>query len=347
MYLRKTHNLIPHLRVLVTPYCNARCSYCTLGGEDFFNNISNFMTPNEIKKLVKIGVGVGFKHIKISGGEPLLRDDIIEIVKSVRKINGIKNLNLGTNGILLEKYAKDLKEAGLDSITVSLNTLNKKVFINMLGVDGLEKVIRGLYACKKYKLPMIINVVAMNTNKSEFPRLIRFIGKLGATAKIMELNNLSNFEFWQKEYIPLSKIKKLFKKYAKNITLEKHLGGIGIPMDKYVLQDGTKVLFLDPKNGIYYAEFCKKCSNYPCQDGIFALRITHDGKLKKCFFPIPDNNPINILVLLRKGSLKQIKNNMREFFNIMKNSKRRCIWSHKIERKKYQKISQNVLPTIA
>ena len=123
-----------YLRLAVNEYCNLRCIYCMPEEGLPLRNKNELLSTKEIKKLIKISGQLGVTKIRFTGGEPLLRKDISELVKYAVNLNGIKSVNLTTNGILLNKYLEDLQLAGLSGINISLDTLRSNRFIKITSI---------------------------------------------------------------------------------------------------------------------------------------------------------------------------------------------------------------------
>ena len=130
-----------YLRLAVNEYCNLRCIYCMPEEGLPLRNKNELLSTKEIKKLIKISEQLGVSKIRFTGGEPLLRKDISELVKYAVNLNGIKSVNLTTNGILLNKYLKDLQLAGLSGINISLDTLRSDRFIKITRRNNLRQVL--------------------------------------------------------------------------------------------------------------------------------------------------------------------------------------------------------------
>src|SRR3989338_7880895 len=146
------HRPLRDLRISVIDRCNFRCTYCMPDKEDSrhysFLKSNDWLTFEEIVRLTKVFVGLGVTKIRLTGGEPLLRPNLVELVGRLRTIAGIKDLALTTNGSLLTQYARALKEAGLDRITVSIDTLDAGLFHQMSGnKGGPGKVLAGIPGC--------------------------------------------------------------------------------------------------------------------------------------------------------------------------------------------------------
>ena len=150
---------ISYLRVSVTQRCNLNCVYC---GKSDCAKKETELSPETIEKLVSAFAKCGIKKVRITGGEPLVRDDICEIIGRLRSVAGVETLALTTNGVLLEKYAKQLKEAGLQSVNISLDSTDGSTYRHLTGSDVLGKVISGINEAEKAGLsPIKINAVLM------------------------------------------------------------------------------------------------------------------------------------------------------------------------------------------
>lgn len=153
---------IDYIRISVTDKCNFRCVYCMPQDEKIRILKEDSLTDEHIKRLCRNFASIGMKKIKITGGEPLLRNNIEELIKAIKSINGIEYVSLTTNGLYLGQKAKALKEAGIDGINVSVDSLNKDLFHKITGSDNYDKVMEGISKVLQYEIPNIkINCVAI------------------------------------------------------------------------------------------------------------------------------------------------------------------------------------------
>ena len=156
---------ITYLRVSVTQRCNLNCVYC--GKEDCVKK-GEELSPDTIKTIVSAFAKCGINKVRITGGEPLVRSDICGIVKAIRAVDGIKTVALTTNGVYLKDYAKELKEAGLDSVNISLDSTDGSTYRHLTGADVLHKVMEGIDESEKAGLsPIKINAVLMKGVNSD------------------------------------------------------------------------------------------------------------------------------------------------------------------------------------
>ena len=161
-YLDSFERPIEYLRVSVTDRCNLRCVYCMPEEGVKFIPHASILRYEEIVRIVRVAVGMGMKHVRLTGGEPLVRADIVELVRQLAAIPGLDDLSMTTNGILLERYAEPLAEAGLKRVNISLDTLRPERFRRITRLGTLEKVLRGREAALKAGLkPVKINVVVV------------------------------------------------------------------------------------------------------------------------------------------------------------------------------------------
>src|SRR6516165_7676127 len=138
----RIHN---NLRISVTDRCNLRCTYC-MPEEVTFLDRAELLTFEEITQFVRVAAPLGIDKIRLTGGEPLMRRDISLLVKMLAAIEGIRDIGLTTNGILLADHAQELYDAGLRRINISMDTLDPAQFRELTRRDGLEKVIEGIHA---------------------------------------------------------------------------------------------------------------------------------------------------------------------------------------------------------
>ena len=149
---------ITYLRISITDRCNLRCRYCMPDGI-MDVGMKNILTFEEIWEIVKAGVSLGITHIRITGGEPLVRKGCVDLIRGIRKISGVETITMTTNGILLRTYAIALKEAGLNGVNVSLDTLDPEEFAALTGRQNLSEVLDGMQAAKEVGLSVKINAV--------------------------------------------------------------------------------------------------------------------------------------------------------------------------------------------
>ena len=274
-----------NLRVAVTQNCNLRCGYCHREGETGPGSSSE-MSVDEIVKIVKVAVGLGISRVKLTGGEPLYRKDIVDIVAGINELRGLQDLAMTTNACFLASLAKDLKANGLRRVNVNTPTLSSETYRDLTGGGDLRHVIDGIREAVRVGLfPVKLNMVLLRgVNTGEVERLIGFAERTGAILQLIELEpiNVSD-EYYKKHHFELDDIEERLKQQAYEIKTREHMQNRRI----YFLPK-VKVEVVHP---IENTEFCQHCTR---------LRVTSDGKLKPCL--MRNDNLVDVLTPLRNGA---------------------------------------------
>lgn len=270
------------MRISITQRCNLSCIYCHREG--IFEKAAVEMTPEEISRIVAVCAKNEVRKVKITGGEPLLRSDVCEIVEKISGIHGIKDISMTTNGVLLEEYAHELKKAGLNRINVSLDTLKPEVFSMITGGGNLKQVMAGIDEAIKVGLkPVKLNMVVMRgINEKEVRDLVKRYSREDVVLQLIELMNTDD-GFFEKHFYDLDEIEREFEGEAKKVEVRKFMQG----RKKYVL-NGAQVEIVKP---MHNTEFCASCTR---------IRITADGKFKPCL--MRSDNLVDFLAPMRKGA---------------------------------------------
>ena len=271
-----------NLRVSVTQKCDKHCPYCHREGE---TNPSTVMTVEEIVRIVRIAISLGISRVKLTGGEPLLRKEIVEIVQGINGLEGLTDLSMTTNGAYMKGLAEDLKAAGLGRVNVSLPTLDPDVYNSLMGGD-LEDAIEGVKAAVEAGLhPVKLNMLVLkNVNDGEINKLIQFAAQTGTILQLIELEpiNLSK-KYYERYHLSLDEIEQKLKKLASETRIRKYMQKRRV----YVLPKVNVELIRPIEN----TEFCANCTR---------IRVTSDGKLKPCL--MRKDNLVDILTPLRNGA---------------------------------------------
>ncbi|HOK99723.1 MAG: GTP 3',8-cyclase MoaA [Bacteroidales bacterium] len=191
---------ITYLRISVTDRCNLRCMYCMPKGQVTFMPREHLLSPDEIAEVVKVAARLGIKKIRLTGGEPLVRHDIVEIVRRIRAIEGITEICLTTNGTRLAQLAFKLKEAGLSRVNISLDTLNPEKF-TMITRGRLTNVLDGIEAALAAQLtPVKINFVRIKgVNETDEEEVKKFCAQKNLQVRFIRQMNLRTGEFYPVE----------------------------------------------------------------------------------------------------------------------------------------------------
>ena len=270
----------------MTKKCNLRCSYCHGEGEEREpEQYNGEMTVEEIVRIVHMAVGLGISRVKLTGGEPLMRKDIVNIVRKISSIPGLKDLSMTTNGVMLEALADELHEAGLKRMNISLPTLDGAVFRKLTG-GVIEDAINGVRAAVEAGLcPVKLNMLILKgINDEAVPDMIEFATRTGTVLQLIELEpiNVSD-SFYCANHQSLDLYEEALQQKAIKIETRRFMQNRHV----YYLP-GVKVETVRP---IENTEFCLHCSR---------LRVTSDGKLKPCL--MRNDNLVDFLTPLRRGA---------------------------------------------
>lgn len=300
---------IPQLRMCVTEKCECKCFYCRPGGEACRYSSAKEMSLRQIYQLTDILVKNGITHIKITGGEPLLRDDILRMIQLLSSIDNIQDIQLVTRSSKVGKMAKQLKDAGLSCLNFSLDTLDYFTFLKITCNSRLDLLLQAIKVAYKSGLKLKFNMVVIKgVNDNEIPAMIDFVGQYGATLKLLDLMNIPHeSKFLANYYMPFDKIVEELKAKAVKWSIEKPPGEYGTPMPRFEMSNGAVVLIKDARIGTWYGDVCVECDNFPCQDAVMALRLTADGHLQRCL--LRNDNLVDLLTLIENVEPQEIINN--------------------------------------
>lgn len=253
---------INYLRLSVTQRCNLRCAYCGMECE----KNEREMTPQDIEKAVSVFADLGIRKVRLTGGEPLVRKDIIEIAKRVSSVKGIETVALTTNGVLLEEYAEPLKKAGVQSVNISLDTMDREQYKNITGADCLDKVLAGIKEAEKVGLyPIRINsVLIKGKNDNALNQLIDLGRKNEIDVRFIELMPFSKTGENKKNMVSGEEILRFYPE-LKPVETERNSAA------KYYKGENFKgrIGLITPVSH----KFCSKCNR---------IRLLSDGKIKPC-----------------------------------------------------------------
>ncbi len=259
---------ISYLRISVTDRCNLRCIYCMPEEGVPLVHHSEILSYEEIAQVVRAAVQLGIDKIRITGGEPLVRADIVELVGMIAGIEGIRDISMTTNGILLEKYAAELVDAGLHRINISLDTLKTGRFKQITRTGELSDVLKGIRAAAAAGLtPVKINMVPMvGINDDEIVDFARMTVDAGWHVRFIELMPLNR----SAEFVPTHKLLQSIEALGR---LTPYSGVRGNGAARYYTLPGAHgtIGFISPVS----EPFCKQCNR---------LRLSATGTLYPCLF---------------------------------------------------------------
>ncbi len=263
---------LTNLRISVTAECNYRCVFChleghPLGGPAKIGELPPVMRPEDYEIAAMAARLLGVKSFKITGGEPLVRGDIVEVVTSLKRGHPAAEVSMTTNGYLLYKLLPGLVEAGLARLNVSIHSTRREVYKFITGIDGYEAALKGLRAAADYGLGLKINAVVLKgVNDGEVWDLLDLARRHGATLQLIELHPVGlGAKFFSKYYLPLDGIEReLVERGARVVRRSLHNRPI------YVLPDGSRVEVVRPYGNPFFCSGCQR------------VRLLPEGKLSPC-----------------------------------------------------------------
>ena len=299
----------PYIRLSITDVCNFKCGYCLPNGYQIDKSDNRkFLHLDEVRRLAKALSELGVNKIRLTGGEPTVRKDFFDVVKTIKENSGIKKTVITTNGYHLDKIAHKIKESGLDGINISIDSLNKETFKRVTSHDRLEEILRGIKVLQSLNFKNIkINAVLLkgiNDSEDDFNQWSNFIKENKIDFRYIELMQTGdNLDYFKKYHVPATKFTNYLKK--RNWIIQ-----------TFGRDSGPAKNYLNPKFegkfGViapYSKDFCKSCNR---------LRITAKGDLRLCLF---GNTGINIRHLMQKDDqLEELKDLILKQLNFKKES---------------------------
>lgn len=288
---------VPQLRILATSFCGKQCIYCRSTGEGTPGcDSALFINYSKSLKICKLYKEHGGHDIKISGGDPIFWPSIVEFVSDLKNKIGIEKIELITRNPKVASLVYDLKSAGLDTLNFSLDVIDPEIYYLITGSNDYHELIEAITKCSSI-IPVKINSVIMKgVNYENVNALIDFCER----NKIQQLKLLDVIDDMQENYsgnssrlslfgankledlfISLDELSVIISKKAISSSIV-YQGGLGHPMNEYIMPSGLVVTFKNSENGAWYGDICKKCQRFPCHDALMALRYTTDDKLQLC-----------------------------------------------------------------
>jgi len=281
---------ISNLRMSVTQRCDMGCFYCHREGQ--LASLEE-MTPQEIDRILSAASSLGIKRLKITGGEPLLREDILEIVEIGSR--HFDDVSMTTNGRLLSRMAAPLREAGLDRVNVSLDTLKMETYERITGRDALKEVLEGIRAAVREDLsPVKLNMVVIKgINHHEIEDMISFARATGTILQLIEMEasrERAREDFYRRYHYDLK-------------AVEEGLKARSLKVVERALQHRTKYFLpqeIEVVRPMHNTEFCSNCRR---------IRLTSDGRIKPCL--LSSDGTVDVLTPLRECASQEM---VRELF---------------------------------
>ncbi len=263
-----------YLRISVTDRCNLRCVYCM--GDDGIEQTSHsaILSYEDILKVVFAGAEIGISKIRITGGEPLVRKNLVKLIRKIAAVPGISDLAMTTNGTLLPRYAAELKEAGLKRVNISIDSLNPVKYHNITRCGELQQALAGIEAALQHDLkPVKLNTVLIKgVNDDEVLDFLQLAREKPLHIRFIEYMPIGDHDLgYSNHYLPLSYIRETAEKAKLPLTPVPLPGGAG-PAESYNIAGGKGTIgLIHPIS----KHFCDSCNR---------LRLTAEGALKACLY---------------------------------------------------------------
>ncbi|MDA1754944.1 GTP 3',8-cyclase MoaA [Bacillus cereus] len=281
--LDKLQRPLKDLRISVTDRCNFRCRYCMpeeIFGPDYsFLSNDKILSFDEIERITRIFVSLGVRKLRITGGEPLLRRGLPQLIERLNKIDGVEDIGLTTNGSLLKKFAPDLYKAGLSRVTVSLDSLEEERFFYLNGNRSkVQRVLEGIQAAAEVGMKIKINmVVQKGKNEQDILQMAQYFKENKHILRFIEYMDVGNYNGWElKEVVSKQEIVDMIHQVMPLERIEANYAGEVATRYRYIGSDEEIGIISSVTDS-----FCSSCTR---------ARISAEGKLYTCLFASKGND---------------------------------------------------------
>lgn len=323
--LDKLQRPLKDLRISVTDRCNFRCRYCMpeeIFGPDYsFLSNDKILSFDEIERITRIFVSLGVRKLRITGGEPLLRRGLPQLIERLHKIDGVEDIGLTTNGSLLKKFAPDLCKAGLSRVTVSLDSLEEERFFYLNGNRSkVQRVLEGIQAAAEVGMKIKINmVVQKGKNEQDILQMAQYFKENKHILRFIEYMDVGNYNGWELgEVISKQEIVNTIHKVMPLERIEANYSGEVATRYRYIGSDDEIGIISSVTDS-----FCSSCTR---------ARISAEGKLYTCLFASKGND---LRELLRSEHTDE------EIIDVV-----RDIWNNREDRYSDERLSHTNKKTI-
>ena len=283
--------VVDYLRLSITDRCNERCLYCMPEGYKGWQSREDTLTDDEIIRLVTVAAGLGFRKFRVTGGEPLVRKGVVDLIRRIWEVPGVEMLGLSTNGVMLEKLAQPLRQAGLCGANISLDALDPAIYHRVTGGD-LSRVLAGIDAALAAGFDKIkLNCVLMRgVNEQEIWPLVEYAAARKIPMRFIELMPLTRRDVLNEEnFFPIAELLKVLRGHDELVPVDKDRERIGNGPARYYRLKRTGAL-VGVIGALTEACFCERCNK---------MRVTADGLLRPC---LGDALEFDLKPALRGGS---------------------------------------------
>ena len=258
---------IEYMRISITDRCNLRCKYCMPHGISQVS-MNEILTYEEIELICRAAVETGINRFKITGGEPLVRLGCAQLIGKIKRIPGVEQVTLTTNGVLLAQYLSELMENGLDAVNISLDTLEGDIYREITGYDALDKVREGIELAVKKGLPVKINsVLQKGVNEKEWKKLAELARAEKIDVRFIEMMPIGYGK--ERKVVSGEELRKMFEEAYPGIEKDSSVHGNGPAIYYKIPGFSGSIGFISAIHG----KFCESCNR---------IRLTSTGELKPC-----------------------------------------------------------------
>jgi GTP 3',8-cyclase len=283
---------VDYLRISVTDRCNERCLYCLPEGFSDWKSREDILTYEEILEIVQAATQLGFRKFRITGGEPLVRKDVVEMIRRLSFIKGVESIGMTTNGTRLQSLARDLRSAGLQTLNVSLDALTPSIY-QQITHGEIRPVLEGIQAAIQagFEIIKLNTVLIRGMNETEIWPLIQFAAEHQLVIRFIELMPVSLTEMLsEKNFLPVGEVIEGIKKKDELIPLKEVQLGHGPARYFRLAKTGCTVGFIGAITNLHFCESCNK------------MRLTADGKIRPC---LGNHGELDLRKVLRESHTLQ------------------------------------------
>lgn len=288
MYLADNHGRkINYLRLSVTDRCNMRCVYCMPAGGIEKCQHAEILSYEQFLLIAKAAVALGIEKIRVTGGEPLVRNGIVDFLAQLSGISGLRQLVLTTNGVLLPEMAQQLKDAGVQRLNISLDSLQPDMFFRLTRTHLLPQVLAGIAAAERVGIPYKINVVVMRGfNDNEILEFARLTQDHDCTVRFIEYMPTLKEEDWRSQVVSSGEVLERLNQYYTLHPVDR--GPLSGPAEEFAIEGARgRIGVIAPLSG----HFCQDCNR---------IRITASGQVRTCLF---SDHETDLKPLLNTGDI--------------------------------------------
>lgn len=279
---------VDYLRISITDRCNERCLYCMPEGYKGWERNSDHLSADEIVRVVRVAASLGFRKFRLTGGEPLVRGDILNIVRGMKNTPGVEVIGLSTNATKLATLAQPLVAAGVRTVNISLDALDPQIYRQVTGGD-VHAVIAGIRASMAAGFERIkLNCVLMRgVNEGEIWPLVLFAAEHRLPLRFIELMPLTRTDVLsEKNFLPIGEAMQLLRQHDELVPQPETRIGHGPAQYHSLRKTGALIGFIGALTNLHFCEACNK------------MRLTADGKIRPC---LGDHGELDLRSALREG----------------------------------------------